>query len=68
MTAPARRQRPVFLTVLEVAAALRVSKMTIYREIHEGRIKAVRVGHGMRIASTEMDRYVTERATDWNPS
>lgn len=33
-----------FLTVGEVARRLRVTNMTIYTAIHEGRLEAVRVG------------------------
>lgn len=41
-TAPA--QTDEFLTVGEVALRLRVTKMTIYTAIHDGRLEAVRVG------------------------
>ena len=37
------------LTVAEVAAMCRVSKMTIYRLIHAGELAAVRVGRSLRI-------------------
>ena len=33
-----------FLTVAEVAAVMRVSKMTVYRLVHNGELPAVRVG------------------------
>ena len=33
-----------FLTVAEVAAMMRVSKMTVYRLVHNGDLPAVRVG------------------------
>ena len=35
---------PNFLTVAEVAAQMRVSKMTVYRLVHAGDLEAVRVG------------------------
>lgn len=38
-----------FLTVAEVAAKVRVSKMTIYRLIQAGELPAVRVGRSFRI-------------------
>jgi excisionase family DNA binding protein len=38
-----------FLTVAEVAERFRVSKMTIYRAIHDGDLSAVRIGRGFRI-------------------
>jgi excisionase family DNA binding protein len=33
-----------FLTVAEVAGMMRVSKMTVYRLVHNGELPAVRVG------------------------
>ena len=33
-----------FLTVAEVASVMRVSKMTVYRLVHNGDLPAVRVG------------------------
>jgi excisionase family DNA binding protein len=61
------KTKPSFVTPNEVARALRVSKMTVYREIHQGRIAAVRVGRGFRILESEMDRYIVDQATvaDW---
>jgi excisionase family DNA binding protein len=37
------------LTVSEVAAALRVSKMTIYRMVRSGQLSSVRVGRSYRV-------------------
>ncbi|HET7071458.1 MAG TPA: helix-turn-helix domain-containing protein, partial [Nocardioides sp.] len=37
-----------FLTVAEVAATMRVSKMTVYRLVHSGELPAVRVGRSFR--------------------
>ena len=43
-------RRPMnLLTVTEVAAMLRVSKMTIYRLVHAGRLPSFRVGQSYRI-------------------
>ncbi|WP_344033721.1 helix-turn-helix domain-containing protein, partial [Mycolicibacterium alvei] len=36
--------RAQFLTVAEVASLMRVSKMTVYRLVHNGELPAVRVG------------------------
>ncbi len=41
--------RAQFLTVAEVAALMRVSKMTVYRLVHNGELPAVRVGHSFRV-------------------
>ncbi|MGB9308946.1 MAG: cell division/environmental response transcriptional regulator [Mycobacterium sp.] len=43
---PARTQ---FLTVAEVASLMRVSKMTVYRLVHNGELPAVRVGRSFRV-------------------
>jgi excisionase family DNA binding protein len=38
-----------FLTVAEVAALMRVSKMTVYRLVHAGELPAVRFGRSYRV-------------------
>ena len=38
-----------FLTVAEVAALMRVSKMTVYRLVHSGELPAVRFGRSYRV-------------------
>ena len=38
-----------FLTVAEVASIMRVSKMTVYRMVHNGELPAVRVGRSFRV-------------------
>jgi excisionase family DNA binding protein len=50
-TGPADGQQPrtQFLTVAEVAALMRVSKMTVYRLVHNGELPAVRVGRSFRV-------------------
>ena len=50
------------LTVGEVAAAMRVSNMTVYRLIKAGELAAVRVGHNYRIREGDVERYLTERS------
>ena len=49
------------LTVSEVASAMRVSNMTVYRLIKGGQIGAIRVGKNYRIRTSEVDRYLRER-------
>ncbi|CAN5167414.1 cell division/environmental response transcriptional regulator [soil metagenome] len=41
--------RTQFLTVAEVAGLMRVSKMTVYRLVHNGELPAVRVGRSFRV-------------------
>ena len=50
------------LTVGEVARALRVSNMTVYRLIKSGQLSAIRVGKNYRIRRVDVDRYLTDRA------
>lgn len=40
---------PDLLTVVEVAAALRVSRATVYRLIHAGALQGVRIGKSVRV-------------------
>jgi excisionase family DNA binding protein len=47
-----------FLTVAEVAAAMRVSKMTVYRLVHSGELPAVRVGRSFRVPESAVDEYL----------
>jgi excisionase family DNA binding protein len=43
------------LTVTEVAAICRVSKMTIYRMLHSGELSHVRIGNSYRIPENAVD-------------
>lgn len=45
------------LTVREVADAMRVSHMTVYRLIKSGELPAIRVGRNFRIRESQLDRY-----------
>ena len=45
----AQPPRAQFLTVAEVASLMRVSKMTVYRLVHNGELPAVRVGRSFRV-------------------
>ena len=47
-----------FLTVAEVAATMRVSKMTVYRLVHNGELPAVRVGRSFRVQEDAVDEYL----------
>lgn len=49
------------LTVAEVARAMRVSNMTVYRLIKSGQLRAIRVGKNYRIRESEVERYLRER-------
>jgi excisionase family DNA binding protein len=47
-----------FLTVAEVAAVMRVSKMTVYRLVHSGELPAVRVGRSFRVPEQAVHDYL----------
>ena len=52
------------LTVAEVAAVMRVSKMTVYRQVHAGELRAVRVGRSFRVSRADLDDYLRQRFYD----
>ncbi len=57
-------QRPLsevrFLTVAEVAAVMRVSKMTVYRLVHSGHLPAIRVGRSFRVPEHAVHDYLRD--------
>ena len=56
--------RARFFTVNEVADLLRVSRMTVYRLIKEGQLKALRVGRSYRLREDDVDEYLSARYTE----
>jgi len=52
---------PLF-TITEVAEALRVSKMTIYRLVHSGELPAMRIGRSIRVPSANLRTYLDNAA------
>jgi excisionase family DNA binding protein len=61
---PAPRAAVSFLTVAEVAAIMRVSKMTVYRLVHAGELAAVRVGRSFRVPEPAVRGYLAGARTD----
>ena len=53
-----------FLTVAEVAAMMRVSKMTVYRLVHNGDLPAVRVGRSFRVREEDANEYIRKTFYD----
>lgn len=47
-----------FMTVAEVAARMRVSKMTVYRLVHGGQLEAIRVGRSFRVTEEAVEEYL----------
>ena len=53
-----------FLTVAEVAALMRVSRMTVYRLVHGGVLPAVRVGRSFRVPEEAVNEYLRQSFVD----
>lgn len=47
-----------YMTVAEIAALMRVSKMTVYRLLNTKEIPSVRVGRSFRADEQEVRRYL----------
>lgn len=48
------------LTVREVADRLRVSKMTVYRLVESGDLRAVKVARSIRVPERVLDQYLAD--------
>jgi excisionase family DNA binding protein len=53
-----------FLTIAEVAARMRVSKMTVYRLVHSGELPALRVGRSFRVTEDDVNEYLRKSFYD----
>ncbi|MDO9495866.1 MAG: helix-turn-helix domain-containing protein [Nocardioides sp.] len=53
-----------FLTIAEVAAMMRVSKMTVYRLVHGGDLPALRVGRSFRVLEEDVNDYLRKSFYD----
>jgi excisionase family DNA binding protein len=51
---------PKFFTVAEVAAIMRVSKMTVYRLVQSGELPAVRFGRSYRVPESAVNDYLRD--------
>ena len=49
-------------TVSEVAGVMRVSRMTVYRLIRRGQLKAIRVGRNYRVREDDLNEYLEAQA------
>jgi excisionase family DNA binding protein len=58
------RTNPIsrLLTVAEVANVMRVSRMTVYRLIRRGQLKAIRVGRNYRVRDDDLNGYLQEQS------
>lgn len=55
--------RARYLTVIEVAEVMRVSKMTVYRLLHSGELPGVRVGRSFRVPEDALAAYLRSSTT-----
>ena len=53
-----------FLTVAEVAALMRVSRMTVYRLVHSGELASIRVGRSFRVPERAVHDYLRGAFTE----
>ena len=59
MSGPGRELSEIrFLTVAEVAALMRVSRMTVYRLVHSEELASVRVGRSFRVPERAVHDYL----------
>lgn len=49
-----------FLTVAEIAAYMRVSKMTVYRLVHSGELESHRIGRSFRVRQSVLIAFLKE--------
>jgi excisionase family DNA binding protein len=53
------QQHPLLMTISEVAQALRVSKVSVYRMVHSGALSSVRINHAIRVPAEVVASYLT---------
>lgn len=63
MVKQSKNNKEEFYLVSELADALRVSQMTIYRYIKAGKIKAYKIGKEFRLAKKEFDAFLSKVKT-----
>ena len=56
-------EKSLYLTAGEVAAELRVAKVTVTRLIQRDELTAVRVGKALRISRNELASFIVRNAT-----
>lgn len=61
---PGDMSEVTFLTIAEVAAKMRVSKMTVYRLVHSGELPALRVGRSFRVTEDDVNEYLRKSFYD----
>lgn len=52
----------IFYTLEEIAQKLRVSYMTMYRWVKDGKLKAVKAGKQYRVKQSELDKFLEDQS------
>lgn len=52
-----------FYTVVELCELLKVKRLTIYRWIKSGKLKAIKIGKEFRFTKQEIDNLTSSKAT-----
>jgi excisionase family DNA binding protein len=55
-----------WLTVAQIADVMNVSKMTVYRLVHDGSLTAFHVGRQMRVRPQDFERYLHSIRSGWD--
>lgn len=64
MSGGPERPRLRYYTVAEVAETMRLSKMTVYRLVHNGELPAVRVGRSYRVPEDALEAYLAASSVE----
>jgi excisionase family DNA binding protein len=51
-----------YMTVVEIAAMMRVSRATVYRLLHAGDLPGIRVGRSLRVPRQAVETYMRTAA------
>ena len=50
----------IYITVKEIYQSLKVKKLTVYRWIKAGKLKAVKIGKGFRIKKEDFENFINK--------
>lgn len=50
----------IFLTVKEVASALKLNILTVYEYIRSGKLRAIKFGRSYRVEEKDLDKFIKE--------
>lgn len=50
----------IYITVKEICQSLKVKKLTVYRWIKAGKLKAVKIGKGFRVRKEDFENFINK--------